>query len=180
MKFLLPDCGSWGTFLESFGGHHPFNQNSDRSDREKWSTSKVDQFFFNRSIESWIQILVEWIAPGNFSGPKLNIQIKIWRIKARVLAEKPVHFVLLTDMIMFICKTIETSIFNQTTTAFRVSKLRDFRETGPWALESGTKLQSPPLHEVTAYSHLSLFKIQHKRSSGSRRRTRGPAPPFIF
>ena len=31
----------------------------------------------NQSIESWTKILVEWIAPGNFSGPKLNTQTKI-------------------------------------------------------------------------------------------------------
>ena len=35
--------------------------------------------------------------PGNFSGPKSNIQIEIKRIRARVLARKLLHFVLLTD-----------------------------------------------------------------------------------
>ena len=34
---------------------------------------------------------------GNFSGPKSNIQIEIKRIRARVLAGKLLHFVLLTD-----------------------------------------------------------------------------------
>ena len=29
-------------------------------------------------------------SPGNFAGPKSNIQIKIWRIRVRVLANKPV------------------------------------------------------------------------------------------
>ena len=45
-------------------------------------------------------------SPGNFSGPKFNIQIKIWGIKAQVLTDKTGHFVLLTDsFIMFFCKT---------------------------------------------------------------------------
>ena len=36
-------------------------------------------------------------SPGNFSGPKSNIQIEIKRIRARVLASKLLHFVSLTD-----------------------------------------------------------------------------------
>ena len=41
------------------------------------------------------------------------------RIKARFLADKPVLFVLLTDsFIMFICKTIETSILNENSNNF--------------------------------------------------------------
>ena len=36
-------------------------------------------------------------SPGNFSGPKSNIQIEIQRIRARVLASKLLHFVSLTD-----------------------------------------------------------------------------------
>ena len=36
-------------------------------------------------------------SPGNFSGPKSNIQIEIYRIRARVLADKLLHFVSLTD-----------------------------------------------------------------------------------
>ena len=35
--------------------------------------------------------------PGNFSGPKSNIQIEIKRIGARILARKLLHFVSLTD-----------------------------------------------------------------------------------
>ena len=35
--------------------------------------------------------------PGNFTGPKSNIQIEIKRIRARVLARKLLHFVSLTD-----------------------------------------------------------------------------------
>ena len=35
--------------------------------------------------------------PGNFTGPKSNIQIEIKRIRARVLAKKLLHFVSLTD-----------------------------------------------------------------------------------
>ena len=41
------------------------------------------------------------------------------RIKARFLADKPVLFVFLTDsFIMFICKTIETSILNENSNNF--------------------------------------------------------------
>ena len=36
-------------------------------------------------------------SPGNFSGPKANIQIEIYEIRARVLASKLLHFVSLTD-----------------------------------------------------------------------------------
>ena len=36
-------------------------------------------------------------SPGNFSGPKSNFEIEIQRIRARVLAKKLLHFVLLTD-----------------------------------------------------------------------------------
>ena len=35
--------------------------------------------------------------PGNFSGPKSNIQVEIKRVRARVLAKKLLHFVSLTD-----------------------------------------------------------------------------------
>ena len=35
--------------------------------------------------------------PGNFSGPKSNIQIEIQRIRAQVLASRLLHFVSLTD-----------------------------------------------------------------------------------
>ena len=37
------------------------------------------------------------LGPGNFSGPKSNIQIEIKRIRARVLASKLPHLVSLTD-----------------------------------------------------------------------------------
>ena len=36
-------------------------------------------------------------SPGNFTGPKSNIQIEIQRIRARVLASKLMHFVSLID-----------------------------------------------------------------------------------
>ena len=36
-------------------------------------------------------------SPGNFTGPKSNIQIEMLRIKAQFLASKLLHFVSLTD-----------------------------------------------------------------------------------
>ena len=36
-------------------------------------------------------------SPGNFSGPRSNIQIEMWRVRARVLVSKLLHFVSLTD-----------------------------------------------------------------------------------
>ena len=36
-------------------------------------------------------------SPGDFSGPKSNIEIEIKRIRARFLARKLIHFVSLTD-----------------------------------------------------------------------------------
>ena len=51
----------------SYSGRDPFNQNSNRSDRENWSTSNGGPIFFetflvgpNRSIEFWTEI------SGNF------------------------------------------------------------------------------------------------------------------
>ena len=54
-------------------GHNPFNQNSDRSDREKWTTSKggpvftklfrLDQTDPSSFGPKFPDILVEWIAP---------------------------------------------------------------------------------------------------------------------
>ena len=35
--------------------------------------------------------------PGNFPGPKSNIQVEIKRVRARVLAKKLLHFVSWTD-----------------------------------------------------------------------------------
>ena len=58
-------------------GRDPFNQNSNRSDREKWSTSKSGPVFSKLSRldrtdplsfgPKFPQIVVEWIAPLNFS-----------------------------------------------------------------------------------------------------------------
>ena len=70
------------SFFKSTGGEDlgrdPFNQNSDRSDRENRTTSKRWTSFFetfpvgpNRSIEFWTKIsgnLVEWIAPLSYHG----------------------------------------------------------------------------------------------------------------
>ena len=52
-------------------GRDPFNQNSNRSDREKWSTSKGGPVFSKRLDQTdplsfgpkFPEILVEWIAP---------------------------------------------------------------------------------------------------------------------
>ena len=41
-------------------------------------------------------------SPGNFSGPKSNIQIEIKRIRARVLASKILYFVLLTHILIML------------------------------------------------------------------------------
>ena len=56
-------------------GHNPFNQNSDRSDREKWTTSKggpvftklfrLDQTDPLSFGPKFPDILVEWIAPSD-------------------------------------------------------------------------------------------------------------------
>ena len=42
-------------------------------------------------------------SPGNFSGPKSNIQIEIQGIRARVLASKLLHFVSPTDSFIVRC-----------------------------------------------------------------------------
>ena len=46
------------------------------------------------SLKSWDPFLE---SAGNFSGPKSNIKMEIWRVRARVLASKLLHLVSLTD-----------------------------------------------------------------------------------
>ena len=59
-------------------------------------------------------------SPGNFTGPKSNIQIEIKRIRARVLASKLLHFVSLTDsFIMLDVKLLKPRSLMQTETAYR-------------------------------------------------------------
>ena len=59
-------------------------------------------------------------SPGNFSGPKSNIQIEIKRIRARVLASKLLHFVSLTDsFIMLDAKLLKPRSLMETETAYR-------------------------------------------------------------
>ena len=66
-ELWIPDSFHWNL------GRDPFNQNSDRSDREKWSTSKGGPVFsklfrLDRTDPlsfgpKFLEILVEWIAP---------------------------------------------------------------------------------------------------------------------
>ena len=58
-----------------------------RALRKLWTQTEVKQPTRGPFFES----------PGIFSDPNTNIQIKIERITARVLAKKSNHFVLLTD-----------------------------------------------------------------------------------
>ena len=72
---------SWVRATEAKTGRDPFNQNSNRSDREKWSTSKggpvftklfrldrTDPLSFGPKFPN---ILVEWIAPTYFAAWKM-------------------------------------------------------------------------------------------------------------
>ena len=59
-------------------------------------------------------------SPGNFSGPKSNIQMEIKRIRARLLASKLLHFVPLTDsFIMLDAKLLKPLSLMETETAYR-------------------------------------------------------------
>ena len=59
-------------------------------------------------------------SPGNFSGPKSNIQIEIKRIRARLLASRLLHFVSLTDsFIMLDAKLLKPLSLMETETAYR-------------------------------------------------------------
>ena len=51
-------------------GPDPFNQNSDRSDREKWSTSKGGPVFF-RNFSGWTEP-IHWVLDRNFRKFWLN------------------------------------------------------------------------------------------------------------
>ena len=71
-------------------------------------------------------------SPGNFSGPKLNIQIEIYRIRARVLASKLLCFVSLTDSFI----TLDAKLFKplscmKTTTALQARQLSGLSRNGP-------------------------------------------------
>ena len=67
-------------FLRGNNGRDPFNQNSDRSNREKRTTSKGGPVFsklfrLDRTNPlsfgpKFPEILVEWIAPNHIAGPK--------------------------------------------------------------------------------------------------------------
>ena len=69
-------CENSRSTVRGNSGRDPFNQNSDRSDREKWSTSKGGPVF-SKPIRldrtdplsfgpKFLEILVEWIAPSVF------------------------------------------------------------------------------------------------------------------
>ena len=60
-----------------------------------------------RQKNMWIEFVVGSLlwglflqSPGDFPGPKSNIQTKLLRIKTWLLANKPVHFVLLNDSLL--------------------------------------------------------------------------------
>ena len=69
-------------FFASYRGRDPFNQNSDQSDREKWTTSKGGPVFpklfrLDRTDTlsfgpKFPEILVEWMAP----------RVTSWRVKS--------------------------------------------------------------------------------------------------
>ena len=80
-------------------------------------------------------------SPGNFSGQKSDFQIEIQRIRARVLANKLLLFVSLTDsFIMLNAKLLKRLSCMSTTTALRPVNYRDFRETGPRAYKRQFKV----------------------------------------
>ena len=74
--------------------------------RETWNGLVPRQSFNNNPGAPFLE------GPGNFLGPKSNIQIEIKRVRARVLATKLLHFVSLTDSFIMFMQTIETSVFN--------------------------------------------------------------------
>ena len=59
-----------------------------------FNTEYRPDFALKYQIPSWGPFLKR---PGNFPGPKSNIQVEIKRVRARVLAKKLLHFVSLTD-----------------------------------------------------------------------------------
>ena len=57
---------------------------------------------------------------SNFSGPKANMQMKIQRKQARILASKPVHFVLVTSNVIELSpKVLNFSLECEQQSAFR-------------------------------------------------------------
>ena len=85
-------------------------------------------------------------SPGNFSGPKSNIQIEIQRIRARVLASKLLHFVSLTDsFIMLDAKLLKPRSLIKRRQLTGPVNCRNFRETSP---SSGPALQCEKFVEL--------------------------------
>ena len=72
LGFWIPILSRISDSSSCIPGHDPFNQNSDRSDREKWSTSKGGPVFSKLFLLDrtdplsfglkFLEILVEWIA----------------------------------------------------------------------------------------------------------------------
>ena len=60
----------------------------------KRKTGAVAKHSLKQTAQRWGPFLE---SPGNFTGPKSNIEIEILRISARALASKLLHFVSLTD-----------------------------------------------------------------------------------
>ena len=73
----------------------PFDKAKSLADlREKSQKTECKQSIYSVFHRPWGPFLE---SPGNFTGPKSNIQIEISRVRARVLASRLLHFVSLTD-----------------------------------------------------------------------------------
>ena len=71
-------------------------------------------------------------SPSNFLGPKSNIQIKIWRIRVPVLANKLLHFVPLTDSFIILdAKLLKPQSLMWKETAYRAVLSSGLSRNGP-------------------------------------------------
>ena len=100
--------------------------------------------------------------PGNFSGPKSNIQIEIYRIRARVLVGKLPHFDSLTDS----CIMLDAKLLTPRSLCQRR------RHTGPVNI-IGT-FEKRALHRPVLNSHVEETyqeKYNEDRNTPYRKRT---------
>ena len=107
--------------------------------------------------------------PGNFSGPKSNIQIEIKRIRARVLARKVLHFFSLTgSFIMLRCKTIKTSILHVNNDGFTsplIIATLEKRAPRPFSLRDLALLTNYPSHSTRLRHTAVTFTFDHSAVS---------------
>ena len=141
-----------------YSGRDPFNQNSDRSDREKWSTSKNGPVFsklfrLDRTDPlnfgpKFPEILVEWIAPSVFKSVTFFVCSKIGENTTFTLKKKN---------LTWDTKAIFHHLFSRVVSIFCPLHFSPSTNEPPLTLPAATSPQRPPLY--TNHFLLSLGRV---------------------